>query len=1355
MKKNHIILFLALVLSTLTFGQNFNAIEPELQKILNQKSEELIDIQIYFKSSIDSKQLNQATRKAYTKAEKKELVVNELKTYSENVQADVMNILRAEELSGNVSDIHNLWIASSISCKASASVIYRLSSHPDVKMIGYDKEFQLITPEQMEEIKSAAKSDVRAGGPDAHVQAVEAHRVWWEEGYTGKNVIVAVLDSGTNTNHLDLKDHLWTGYIDTNKDGTPDTYVNGWNFISDNSNITDDYGHGTHCAGIVCGDGTAIVTTGIAPDASLMTVKTINRTGGGSVAQMLKGVQFAVENGADVLSMSLGFKNNQLTTTQKEEIRAAFDNVLAANVVVCAAAGNDGDTYGAPNNVDYPAACPAPWRNPDQTLEGGVSSVICVGAHDLNESSRGPSTWEGTSYNDYPYNEGASMGLIRPDISAPGYIIRSTKYSQNDIYELKSGTSQATPCVAGVIALMLEKNSSLTPAQISQIIEETATSKPETKNNRVGAGVVNALAAVNSITEVVGNPFIQVSTFAPQVISTGKQTIGITMNNTGNGASEENTSVTLSLSNDPYITIANPTQNLGRIGANSNKTLFFELDVDAQTPSGHTATFSVNTTSGSLSWDNAFSINITSIPEITFQSVSPAVVKTNTSTDINVTIANTGTAAFSDSIKLKLVTISNDLKHVTLVDNETSIKPLGVGETGTGTFTIETKTPSEGYKFDFFLETYSEYSNPTNYVYEFENDLQGWTYFNASSNYIKAPWLHSTNATTLTDIHDSHSGKGHLMSITYRDGAATNYTPIDNYLVSPVKIKATENSKISFYACANNDYLDKEHFGLAVSTAGNTSSSDFTTVQDWIISDKTTWKQYTVDLSAYAGQEIYVAIRHFFTAQEWEDSYYGYDYCALNIDDIVFSDVTLSIKHVTTYSYDDPYYFNIMVSNTINLPMVENLTATAISSSKINLTWDAVNNVSGYNVYRDGQKIATMTETTFEDSKLNHETQYCYAVTTITSYGESGFSEETCVSTLEPTEAETPTNLVAVADSESTIVLTWDDANEATSYNVYQDTELIATELTSTMYIVNGLEAETEYCFTVTAVNKLGESDKSESACATTLKSEEPEPETLAAPVVTAEATSDTTILLTWEAVENAERYNIYSGTETIKMAVNATSYTVTGLEAETQYCFNVVAINRESQSEKSEDACATTLEEDEPVVPEPTIPAAPVLTAEAIGPYEIVLTWNAVEGATSYTIYFEGENSGSVKETSVRLEVNVANAEYCFTVTASNEAGESAHSNKVCVTTLPDAITENTSSFNVYPNPVNDKLYIEVETEIEEVVVYDIFGRHQVTKTPSHQGNLTIDVTELNSGVYFVKVVTENGEAVQRFIKK
>ena len=73
-------------------------------------------------------------------------------------------------------------------------------------------------------------------------------------------------------------------------------------------------------------------------------------------------------------------------------------------------------------------------------------------------------------------------------------------------------------------------------------------------------------------------------------------------------------------------------------------------------------------------------------------------------------------------------------------------------------------------------------------------------------------------------------------------------------------------------------------------------------------------------------------------------------------------------------------------------------------------------------------------------------------------------------------------------------------------------------------------------------------------------------------------------------------------------------------------------------------------------------------------------------------------------------------------------------------------------NNFNIYPNPVKDKLYIETEEEVEEVVVYDIFGRRQVTETPSHQGS--IDISELNSGVYFVKIKTENGEVVKRFIK-
>ena len=80
---------------------------------------------------------------------------------------------------------------------------------------------------------------------------------------------------------------------------------------------------------------------------------------------------------------------------------------------------------------------------------------------------------------------------------------------------------------------------------------------------------------------------------------------------------------------------------------------------------------------------------------------------------------------------------------------------------------------------------------------------------------------------------------------------------------------------------------------------------------------------------------------------------------------------------------------------------------------------------------------------------------------------------------------------------------------------------------------------------------------------------------------------------------------------------------------------------------------------------------------------------------------------------------------------------------------------TEQASSLNLYPNPVQDKLYIEAEAEIEEIVVYDVYGRRQVTETPSHQGNLSIDVSNLNSGVYFVKIKTEEGNIVKRFVKE
>ena len=114
------------------------------------------------------------------------------------------------------------------------------------------------------------------------------------------------------------------------------------------------------------------------------------------------------------------------------------------------------------------------------------------------------------------------------------------------------------------------------------------------------------------------------------------------------------------------------------------------------------------------------------------------------------------------------------------------------------------------------------------------------------------------------------------------------------------------------------------------------------------------------------------------------------------------------------------------------------------------------------------------------------------------------------------------------------------------------------------------------------------------------------------------------------------------------------------------------------------------------------------------------------------------------------------AETEYCFNVTAVNEAGESEKSNNACATTLKgEGISENTATFNIYPNPVNDKLVIATNVEVESVVVYDVYGRQQINKSTRQQDEITIDVTGLNSGIYFIKINTTEGEIVKRIVKQ
>ncbi len=254
------------------------------------------------------------------------------------------------------------------------------------------------------------------------------------------------------------------------------------------------------------------------------------------------------------------------------------------------------------------------------------------------------------------------------------------------------------------------------------------------------------------------------------------------------------------------------------------------------------------------------------------------------------------------------------------------------------------------------------------------------------------------------------------------------------------------------------------------------------------------------------------------------------------------------------------------------------------------------------------------------------------------------------------------------------------------------------------------------------------------------------EPEGIAAPTnLVATAVSDSRIELSWDAVEGAVKYRVYLEGEALGY-IEYTEAVVNGFEANTTYCLTVTAVDAEdNESAHSNEACATTLDA-------PTeIPAAPTnVTIEIVNDNELLLTWDLVENAATYNVYAFGQYLGTTAGNGARLTDIDPTIEYCFTVTAENSAGESEHSDEVCALD----VEELTATFNIYPNPVNDVLFIENGNNIEEVSIYTITGV-MVYNEQCVSNNVQVNVSELEGGVYIIKVRTENNEVINRFVKK
>lgn len=459
-------------------------------------ADEPVEVMAQMKARYDRTDLCRRAEYFPSRAARRDYVVNELKTFTEASQHDLMLILNELEQQGLVSSVHSLWSANALCFTATEQVIQSLMERPDIESITPVKRYQCIPEAET----TTEVTDISRYTIAPNLTQVNAPLVW-AQGNEGQGVVIAVIDTGVNYNHEDIADHLW--------DGGEEFPHHGYDFANMDDDPMDDFGHGTHCAGTVCGDGTAGLRTGVAPGATLMCIKTADEEGHSTTVHMVMGMEWAVEHGCDAISMSMGVA--QAEVPDRELLRHSCEALLDAGVVALFPAGNEHNVQHLcpiPLNVRVPGSCPPPYLDPDQMVNpGDLSCSICVGSVDENDtvassSSEGPVTWQDTEFGDYAYDPG--MGLIRPDVCAPGVMIWSLDYQHINDYDYMSGTSQATPCVAGIVALMLHENPELTPATICRILEETSVRLTPTKSNRTGVGRVDAYAAVTAAAEWSG-----------------------------------------------------------------------------------------------------------------------------------------------------------------------------------------------------------------------------------------------------------------------------------------------------------------------------------------------------------------------------------------------------------------------------------------------------------------------------------------------------------------------------------------------------------------------------------------------------------------------------------------------------------------------------------------------------------------------------------------------------------------------------------------------------------------------------------------------------------------------------------
>ncbi|RLF45533.1 MAG: hypothetical protein DRN09_01640 [Thermoplasmata archaeon] len=412
----------------------------------------------------------------YVKNLGKTLDQRDVARYRENLILLHQNILGRISNRMKVLEVRNfLNVLNGFSIKIPKNLIYAVKSLPHVKAVHEDCKVETFL--------------------DHSVPLINADDVWklrdsLGRNVTGRGVTIAIVDTGVDYNHPDLKD----------------SYLGGYDFYDNDDEPLDENGHGTHCAGILVGNGNASDHryVGVAPDAGLYVYRALGPNGDGAVSTIMAGIERAVDpNGdgnlsdhVDILSLSVGIENRE--GNPDDLLSMVVDNAVDAGVVVVTAAGNNGPyrhTVVSPACARKVIAVGASTHLQNSHPSGGPDHVAIY-------SSRGPS----------------KIYSIKPDIVAPGGDVNRKASTPNEKYAYGivstlahgasigspvsedytrlGGTSMAAPHVAGVAALIKQKHPDWNPMEIKATLRYTAVDIGYPTTDQ-GFGRVNALAAVN------------------------------------------------------------------------------------------------------------------------------------------------------------------------------------------------------------------------------------------------------------------------------------------------------------------------------------------------------------------------------------------------------------------------------------------------------------------------------------------------------------------------------------------------------------------------------------------------------------------------------------------------------------------------------------------------------------------------------------------------------------------------------------------------------------------------------------------------------------------------------------------